>query len=84
MLMYVYTSIYMSPYENFLELLKHSSYRGTWWCIGWGDDFQPEGRGLDSRSCRHVGTMGIYLQLPVRFCVKFRYSIWAVVGNASE
>ena len=29
---------------------------GTWWCLGWDDYFQPEGRGFDSRSSRHVGT----------------------------
>ena len=29
----------------------------TWWRIGWVDDFQPEGRGFDSRSSRHVGTL---------------------------
>ena len=30
----------------------------TWWCIGWVDYFQLEGRGFDSRSSRHVGTLG--------------------------
>ena len=32
--------------------------RGTWWRICWVDDFQPEGRGFDSSSNRHVGTLG--------------------------
>ena len=27
---------------------------GTWWRLGWVDYFQPEGRGFDSRSSRHV------------------------------
>ena len=31
---------------------------GTWWRIGWFDDFHPDGRGFDSRSSRHVGTLG--------------------------
>jgi len=31
--------------------------RGTWWRLIWVDDFQPEGRGLDSRSSRHMGTL---------------------------
>ena len=34
------------------------SSNGTWWRIGWVDDFQPDGRGFDSRSSRHVGTLG--------------------------
>jgi len=31
---------------------------GTWWRLGSDDDFQPEGRGFDSRSSRHAGTLG--------------------------
>ena len=31
---------------------------GTWWRLGWDDDLQPEGRGFDYRSSRHVGTLG--------------------------
>jgi len=31
---------------------------GTWWRLGWDDDFQPESRRFDSRSSRHVGTLG--------------------------
>jgi len=30
--------------------------RWTWWRIGWGDDFQQEGREFDSLSSRHVVT----------------------------
>ena len=30
----------------------------TWWRIGWVDAFQPEGCGFESRSSRHVGTLG--------------------------
>ena len=47
---------------------------GTWWRIGWGGDFQPDGRGFDSRSSRHVGTLGKF----------FTCSIRAVVGSTSE
>ena len=36
----------------------HKDTSGTWWRIGWGDYSQPEGRGFDSRSSRHVGTLG--------------------------
>ena len=39
------------------------------------------GRGFDSCSSRHVGTLG---KLPVRFGVNLRYNIRAAVGNASE
>ena len=31
---------------------------GTWWRLGWDDDFQQEDRGFDSHSSRHVGTFG--------------------------
>ena len=37
---------------------KHSSKRGAWWCIGRVDAFQPQGRGFESRSSCHVGTLG--------------------------
>ena len=33
--------------------------RGTWWRLGWDDDFQPEGRGFDSRSSRHAGIRAV-------------------------
>src|SRR6218665_1410906 len=48
---------------------------------------QPEGRGFDSRSSRQVGTSGKSFTdscLPMRFGVKLRYCIRAVVGSASE
>ena len=59
---------------------------GTWWRLDWDDDFQPEGRGFDSRSSRHVGTLGKSLTYSClwRFGVKLRHSIRAVVGSASE
>jgi len=40
---------------------RHTHYWytcGMWWRLGWDDDFQPEGCGSDSRSTRHVGTLG--------------------------
>ena len=37
---------------------RSTSHRGTWWRLGWADDFQPEGRAFDSRSSRHVMTLG--------------------------
>ena len=59
----------------------------TWWRIGWGDDFQPEGSEFDSRSTRRarrdLGQV-FYLQFTVRFGVKLRYNIRAVVGSSSE
>jgi len=39
-------------------LVGHGGACGTWWRLGWDDDFQPEGRGFDSCSSRHVGTLG--------------------------
>ena len=59
-----------------------STYVGTWWRIGWVDSFQPEGRGFDSRSRRHVGTLGKSLTHSClwRFGVKLRHSIRAVSG----
>src|SRR6218665_1929555 len=31
---------------------------GTWWRIGRDDAFRPENRGFESRSYRHIGTLG--------------------------
>ena len=55
---------------------------GTWWRNGWVDSFQPEGRGFDSRSSRHVGTLGKSLTHSCLWCfgVKLRHSIRAVSG----
>ena len=54
----------------------------TWWRIGWGDSFQPEGRGFNSRSSRHIGTLGKSLTQSClwRFGMKLRHSIRAVSG----
>ena len=55
---------------------------GTWWRIGWVDSSQPEDRGLDSRSSRHVGTLGKSLTHSClwRFGVKLLHNIRAVSG----
>ena len=52
----------------------------TWWRIGWVESFQPEDRGFDSRSSRHVGTLGKSLTRSSlwRFGVKLRHSIRAL------
>ena len=57
-------------------------YCWTWWCIGRVKAFRPEGRGFESRSSRHVGTLGKSLTCSClwRFSVKFRHSIRAVSG----
>jgi len=49
-----------SDRNNFAQFfMRHSVvWRGTWWRLGWVDNFQPEGRGFDSCSSRHVGTLG--------------------------
>ena len=59
-----YSSLSCSTQEHLVHV-KHGmssehmySLCGTWWRLGWDDDFQPEGRGFDSRSSRHVGTLG--------------------------
>ena len=54
---------------------------GTWWHIGWVDSFQPEGRGFDSRSFHHIGTLGKSLTHSClwRFGVKLWYSICDVL-----
>src|SRR6218665_2727076 len=55
---------------------------GTWWRIGRVETFRPEGRGLESRSNRHVGTLGKSFTCSClwRFGVKLRHSIRAVLG----
>src|SRR6218665_4152481 len=54
--------------------------------IGRDDAFRPKGRGFEFRSSLHVGTLGKSFTHSClwRFAVKFRHSICAVVGSASE
>ena len=58
-----------------------SSGCGTWWRIGWVDSFELEGRGFDSCSSHHVGTLGKSLTHSClwRFGVKLWHSIRAVL-----
>ena len=60
--------------------------RGVWWLIGRFVAFRPKGREFESRSSRHVGTLGKSFTRSClwRFDVKLRHSIRAVVGSASE
>ena len=53
---------------------------GTWWRIGRVEAFRPEGRGFESRSRRHAGTVGKSLTRSClwRFSVKLRHSIRAM------
>ena len=60
---------------------RHSNC-GTWWRIGRVGAFRSEGGGFDSRSSRHVGTLGKFLTRSClwRFGVKLRHSTRAVSG----
>ena len=55
---------------------------GEWWLIGRFDAFRPKGRGFESRSSRHVGTLGKSFTRSClrRFDVKLRRSKRAVSG----
>ncbi len=55
---------------------------GAWWLIGRFDAFRPKSRGFESRSSRHVGTLGKSFTHSClwRFGVKLRHSIRAVSG----
>ena len=55
---------------------------GHVWRIGWVDTFRPKGHEFDSRSSRHVGTLGKSFTHNClwRFGVKFRHIIRAVLG----
>ena len=55
---------------------------GTWWHFGRVDTFRPNGHGFDSRSSRHVGTIGKFLTHSClwRFGMKFQHSVRAVSG----
>ena len=77
----------MSPETFYFKLLfvymfKYLNYVGRWWLIGKVDAFRPKGHGFDTRTSRHVGTMGrsFIHSCQRRFCVKFRHSIRSVSG----
>ena len=60
---------------------------GTWWRGGWVDSFQPDSRGFDSRSSRHVRKLvGQVLnsQLPVALRRETPAQYPCCVGSASE
>jgi len=56
--------------------------RGTWRRISIVEAFQLEGRGFESRSSHHVGTLGKFLTHSClwHFSVTLRHSIRAVPG----
>src|SRR6218665_2952275 len=80
------TNRHTHPHTQYYTYTHTYIHCWTWWRIGRVDDFQPEDRGFDSRSSRHVGTLGKSFTCSClwRFGVKLRYSIRAVVGSASE
>ena len=55
---------------------------GTWWRFGRVDAFRPKGHGFDSRSSRHVGTLGKFLTHSWlwHIGVKFWHSIHGMSG----
>src|SRR6218665_887058 len=55
---------------------------GEWWLIGRVDAYFSKGREFDSRSSRHVGTLGKSFARSCRRCfgVKLRHSIRAMFG----
>ena len=57
-----------------------TTFVGHVWLIGRDDTFRPKGHGFDSRSSRHVGTLGKFLTHNYlwRFGVKLRHSICAM------
>ena len=59
-----------------------STLCGTWWRIGRVEAFRPKGHEFESRSSRHVGTLGKFLTHSSlwRFGVKLRHSIRALSG----
>ena len=52
------------------------------WRIGLADAFHPKGHGFDSRSSRHLGTLGKSFTHSCMWCfgVKFQHSIRAMKG----
>ena len=55
---------------------------GAWWLIGRFVAFHPKGRGFESHSSRHVGTLGksFTRSCLLRFGMKLQHSICAVSG----
>ena len=63
----------------------HTTEHGAWWRIGWVNASELEGRGFESRSSRHVGTLGksFTYSCLLRLGISDTVSI-AVIGSASE
>src|SRR5688572_24851311 len=64
----------------------NTTVTGAWWCRGMFGALQLDGCGFESTSKpprRDPGQV-LHSQLLMRFCVKLRFSVRAVVGSASE
>ena len=66
----------------YLMMTDCNHFVGRVWRIGLVDAFRPKGHGFDSRSSRHVETLGKSLTHNClwRFGVKFRHRIRDVSG----
>src|SRR5688572_11686832 len=64
----------------------HHNTTGAWWCRGMFGALQLEGCGFEStsKSPRRDTGQVLHSQLLMRFGVKLRFSVRAVVGSASE
>ena len=67
--------------EALISLLSSLCIVGRGWRIGWVDAFHPKGHGFDSRSSRHVGTLG---KLPAALRRETLTQFPCCVGSASE
>ena len=71
-------------YQLKIPFIDSAQYCGTWWLIGRVDSCRPEGRGFESRSRRHVGTLDKSFTHTHswlwRFGMKLQHSIRAVSG----
>src|SRR6218665_1337182 len=78
---HVHTYIYAYTQYIHTTNVRHT-YVGRWWLIGRVDAFRPKGHGFDSRSNRHVGTLGKSFthSCQWRSGVKFRHSVRDVSG----
>ena len=70
----------------FVYLCRKRLNCGMWWHIGWVYDFQPGGRGFDSCSSHHVGTLGksftfscLCASTPILYSCCSRERLWVVV-----
>src|SRR6218665_2761179 len=70
-----------SPF-TFFRYLGLENLCGVWWLIGRFDASRPKRHGFDSRSSRHVETLGKSFTRSCLWCfgVKLRHSIRAALG----